>query len=101
MKPTPQISPSRHDLRGDSSPLTDYAYQLSGKAIDRSSVAEKALSERRTFRKVSKDFFGAEATREYVTEAIFFLLISCIAAWPVTVAIHQLACSLIWVKMVN
>jgi hypothetical protein len=101
MKPTPQISRSQRHSRGENSPLTDYAYQLPAEAVDRSSVAEKAISERRTFRKVSNEFFRAEATREYVTEAIFFLGISCVAAWPVTVAIHQLTCSLIWVKMGN
>jgi hypothetical protein len=90
MKPTPQISPSRHDSRGDSSPLTDYAYQLTAETVDRSSIAERAISERRTFRKVSTQFFGAEATREYVTEAIFFFGISCVAAWPLSVVIHQL-----------
>jgi hypothetical protein len=91
MKPTPQISPSQRPSRGESSPLTDYAYQLTAEALDRSSViAEKAISERRTFRKVSSEFFGAEASREYVTEAIFFAWISCVAAWPISVMLHQL-----------
>jgi hypothetical protein len=91
MKPTPQISPIQRSSRGESSPLTDYAYQLTAEAVDRSSViAEKAISERRTFRKVSNEFFGAEASREYVTEAIFFASISCAAAWPISVMLHQL-----------
>jgi hypothetical protein len=91
MKPTPQISPSQRSSHGENSPLTDYAYQLTAEAVDRSSViAEKAISERRTFRKVSNEFFGAEASREYVTEAIFFASITCVAAWPISIAIYQL-----------
>jgi hypothetical protein len=91
MKPTPQISPSQRHSRGESSPLTDYAYQLTAEAVDRSSlIAEKAISERRTFRKVSNEFFAAEANREYVTEAIFFASMSCAAAWPISVMLHQL-----------
>ena len=91
MKPTPQTSPSQRPSRGESSPLTDYAYQLTAEAVDRSSaIAKKAISELRTFRKVSSDFFAAEASREYVTEAIFFASISCVAAWPISVMLYQL-----------
>jgi hypothetical protein len=99
MKPTTQISSNEHDShRGSdalharpSSPLTDYSYHSSAEAIGRSSAtAEKAADEVRTFRRISRTFFGAEANREYIAEALFFALISCVAAWPVSVMIRQL-----------
>ena len=99
MKPTPEISLDGHDSHSDSdalrahrsSPLTDYSYHSTAEAIDRSSaIAEKANAELRTFRKISGKFFGAEANREFVAEALFFALISCVAAWPVSVMIRQL-----------
>jgi hypothetical protein len=99
MKPTTQISSNERDSHCDSdalrahrsSPLTDYSYHSTAGAIDRSSaIAEKANAELRTFRKISRKFFGAEANREYIAEALFFALISCVAAWPVSVMIRQL-----------
>ena len=99
MKPTTQISSNeRHSHRdGDpllahrSSPLTDYSYHSTAEAVGRSSAtAEKAIAELRTFRKVSRNFFGAEANREYVAEAFFFVLLTCVAAWPISVMIRQL-----------
>ena len=35
------------------------------------------------FHKLSSEFFGAEASRDYVAELLFFTLITGIAAWPV------------------
>lgn len=99
MKPTTQISSNARESHRDgdvlrahrSSPVTDYSYHSSAEAIGLSSVsAEKANAELRTFRKISRKFFGAEANREYIAEALFFALISCVAAWPVTVMIRQL-----------
>lgn len=55
-----------------------------------SAISEKGVSELRTFRKVSKEFFGVEAGRDYIAEAILFVCISCVAAWPIAIAIHQL-----------
>ncbi len=46
-------------------------------------IREKSLSEVRTFRKVSNEFFGAEASRDYVSEFLLFTLIAAIAAWPI------------------
>jgi hypothetical protein len=48
------------------------------------------MAELRTFRKVSRDFLGAEMTRDYVAEALFFVSMTCVAAWPVGIVIHQL-----------
>jgi hypothetical protein len=99
MKPTPQISSIQRFSQGethasrDQRPtlLTDYSYQSTAKTVGHGSVtAEKRLSESRTFRQVSREFFGTEADREYFVEAVFFASISCVAAWPVTVMVGQL-----------
>ena len=34
------------------------------------------------FHKLSSEFFGAETSRDYVAELLFFILIAGIAAWP-------------------
>jgi len=36
------------------------------------------------FHKLSSEFFGAESSRDYIAELFFFILISAVAAWPVT-----------------
>ena len=55
-----------------------------------SAISEKGVSELRTFRKISRDFLGEEAGRDYIGEAILFACIACVAAWPIAIAIHQL-----------
>ena len=35
------------------------------------------------FHKLSSEFLGAETSRDYVAELLFFVLITGIAAWPV------------------
>jgi hypothetical protein len=35
------------------------------------------------FHKLSSEFFCGEATRDYIAELFFFILITGIAAWPV------------------
>jgi hypothetical protein len=98
MKPTPQVSPDNRPLRGENGgtktpafPLTDYAFQTAPTILRApSAVAEKKKAEMRTFRKVSRDFFGAEMTRDYVAEALLFCVITGVTAWPMGIAIHQL-----------
>jgi hypothetical protein len=99
MKPTPQISLNGHDSHRESDarrdhrsfPLTDYSYQSTAESLDRSSaIAEKLTAELRTFRTISRKFFGGEANRDYIAEALFFVSISGVAAWPVSVMIRQL-----------
>ncbi len=51
---------------------------------------EKGIAELRTFRKVSREYFGAEAGGEYLKEGIFFAWIACVAAWPITVMMYEL-----------
>jgi hypothetical protein len=99
MKPTPQVSSNQRHPRGDSSaspdhrscPLTDYSFQSTAEALSRSSaIAEKGIAELRTFRKISREYFGAEAGGEYLKEGIFFAWIACVAAWPITVMMYEL-----------
>jgi hypothetical protein len=82
MKPIPLTQTER------TFPLTDYAYQAGTRAL--SAPTAKGMLELRTFRGVSKDFFGGEAGRDYVIEATSFAIITALAAWPIAVMIHQL-----------
>ena len=36
------------------------------------------------FHKLSSEFLGAETSRDYVAELVFFILITGIAIWPIT-----------------
>jgi len=93
MKPTTQISPSQHSSR--SYPLTDYSFQATEDAKSSSSAILPATKPP-AFYKLSSEFFGAETSRDYIAELLFFVLIAGIAAWPV---MSMLAC-LAWMKIV-
>jgi hypothetical protein len=84
MKPTPQSSHSQHASRNFR--VTDYSFQATVEAKSGSSPvgpAKKAPA----FHKLSSEFFGAETSREYIAELVFFILIAGIAAWPIISAI--------------
>jgi hypothetical protein len=90
MKPTPQISHNQRGSRRDSGvpsepksfPLTDYSLQATVEARA-SSSADLPKTELRAFRKLSSEFFGAEASRDYIAELLFFIVITGISAWPI------------------
>ena len=90
MKPIPQISPDQGGARRGSGaprdhksfPLTDYSYQATIDAKLNSSAVLPATKSP-AFHKLSSEFFGAETSRDYVAELLFFILITGIAAWPV------------------
>jgi hypothetical protein len=99
MKPTPTLDSSQRHWRDDrpalrdrgTFPLTDYSFQSNVETVARAStISENGVSELRTFRKISNEFLGEEAGRNYIAEAILFVCISCLAAWPIVIAIHQL-----------
>lgn len=98
MKPTPQLNSNQRSARSDraslleaKSPTVDYSYQVSAETVESSTaVAEAELSQLRTFRTISREFFGIEADREYLREALLFVSISFVAAWPLAVMLHQL-----------
>src|SRR5437667_9695545 len=97
MKPTPQISHEQQAAR--SFPLTDYNYQPAEIAGDTPATtaeapantgAVRAAMKSPAFHKVSTEFFGAEISRDYVAELLFFVVISGIAAWPVMSMLHAI-----------
>jgi hypothetical protein len=47
-----------------------------------SSVGQPAIKSP-AFHKMSSEFLGAETSRDYVVELLFFILITGLAAWPV------------------
>jgi len=94
MKPIPYISINQRDSRRErrarrnhqSGPLTDCFYQSNANAGGSSSpISGDAfrISKLHMFRKLSSDFFGAEAGRDYFAELAVFSLITAVSAWPV------------------
>jgi len=84
MKPTPQISPSQHAPR--SFPLTDYAFKAAADAKSGSSTVLRARKAP-AFHRLSSEFLDAEASRDYVAELLFFILITGISVWPIISAL--------------
>ena len=84
MKPIPQISPKQHASRNF--PLTDYSFQAT---VDAKSSSSAVVPAKRApaFHKISSEFFGAETSRDYIAELLFFILIAGLAAWPIISAI--------------
>jgi hypothetical protein len=74
---------NRARRRHQSFPLTDYNYRPTAEAEAISPVAQPAIKSP-AFHKLSSEFLGAETSRDYVAELLFFILITCLAAWPVT-----------------
>ena len=90
MKPILQISQKQRRSRRDnrarrsrqSLPLTDYNYHPTAETQVNSSAGWPATKSP-AFHKLSSEFFGAETSRDYVAELLFFVLITGVAAWPV------------------
>src|SRR6266404_514687 len=75
MKPTPQISHNQHA----GFPLTDYNYQPTG---DAKSTAGRPARKSPAFYRLSHEFFGAEMSRDYVTNFLVFTVIAVVTTWP-------------------
>ena len=83
MKPQYPISRQPRSLRGDGTPttshakqpITDFAYQTTGADFR---VRQAAPA----FRNLSKEFLAQEMKRDYLREALCFLLIVGLSAWP-------------------
>jgi hypothetical protein len=90
MKPILQINHKqrgsrRHALarRGHQSfPLTDYNYRPTAEAEGISTVGRPAIKPP-AFHKLSSEFLSTETSRDYVAELSFFILITCLATWPI------------------
>jgi len=88
MKPILQINRNQRGSRRDdlachqSFPSTDYNYRPTAEAEAISTAGQPAIKSP-AFHKLSSEFLGAETSRDYVAELLFFVLITCLAAWPV------------------
>jgi hypothetical protein len=90
MKPILQINHKQRGSRRDnrsgrshqSFPLTDYNYRPTAES-QVNSPARWRTTKSPAFHKLSSEFFGAETSRDYVVELLFFILITGLAAWPV------------------
>jgi hypothetical protein len=47
------------------------------------------------FRQISREFLGAETTRNYVIEFLFFAVITGVSAWPIVSMVRAVA---LWMK---
>jgi hypothetical protein len=78
MKPTPQMSSNRQT----GFPSMDYNFQAKGDP--KSSCSNVYPAEKSPpFHKLSSEFFGAEAYRDYVTNFLVFTVLGLITAWPI------------------
>ena len=90
MKSILQTNHKQRGLRRDnrpghshqSFPLTDYNYHPTAESQVNSGARWRATKSP-AFHKLSSEFLGAETSRDYVAELLFFILITGIAAWPV------------------
>jgi len=90
MKPFPQINYHQSGSRRYNGPrrskrilpLTDYNYRPTSQTQIGSSAGPPATKSH-PFHKLSSEFLGAETSRNYVAEFLFFILITAIAAWPI------------------
>jgi len=90
MKPILQVNHRQRGSRRDdlpwrshhSFPLTDYNYRPIREAETISTAGRSAIKSP-AFHKIGSEFLGAETSRDYVAELLFFILITGIAAWPV------------------
>lgn len=92
-RPDPYRDTDR-SVRGSSRifPVTDYSFQPVAGAIQPAAArpGKSPIPEVREFRNLSREFFGAETRREYAREAVAFILISLISAWPIVSMVREL-----------
>lgn len=70
-------------------PATDFAYQATGGdfRVRTTRLQHSAPS----FRNLSKDFLAEEMKRDYLTEALCFLILVSISAWPIVSMVRALS----------
>src|SRR5204863_9011571 len=81
-KPRGSRRDNRERRSHESFPLTDYNYHPTAEAEAISTAGRPAIKSP-AFHKLSSEFLGAETSRDYVAELSFFILITCLAAWPI------------------
>jgi len=90
MKPILQINHKQRGSRRDnrarrshkSFPLTDYNYHPTAENQVNSATSWPATKSP-AFHKLSSEFLGAETSRDYIAELLFFILITGLAVWPI------------------
>jgi hypothetical protein len=86
MKPTPQISHNQNARQ--SFPLTDYNYQATA---DAKVAGGEQIAKPTGFHRLSSEFFGAEAYRDYVINFLVFTVLGVITGWPIILSIVAVA----------
>jgi hypothetical protein len=78
MKPTPQTSQNRHT----GFPSMNYNFQTTD---DPKSSCSNVYPAKKSpgFHRLSSEFFGEEAYRDYVTNFLVFSVLGLITAWPI------------------
>ena len=101
MKPQSHITTKRSSHRGEEAPLglssihpvVDYHFHAPAgnlrTANDRLQLAPPAFAP--SFRKLSSDYLATEMKRDYVAEALFFIVMVGISAWPMISLIEAMA----------
>ncbi|HUE62410.1 MAG TPA: hypothetical protein VMO04_04725 [Chthoniobacterales bacterium] len=86
MKPTPQTSQNRHT----GFPSMDYNFQTTD---DPKSSCSNVYPAKKSpgFHRLSSEFFGEEAYRDYVTNFLVFSVLGLITAWPIISSIIAVA----------
>jgi hypothetical protein len=104
MKPLSQISHEPASHRGEEmpvglrpkQPVTDCHYQATGGdfrvANDRLKPSTPPASP--SFRKLSNEFLAAEMKRDYLAEALCFVIIVSVSVWPIVSMVRALS----WLK---
>lgn len=70
-------------------PATDFAYQATG--ADFGIANDRARHSAAPFRHLSQDFLAEEMKRDYVKEAVCFLIIVGLSAWPIASMVQALS----------
>ena len=70
-------------------PATDFAYQATGG--DFRVATTRLQPSTPSFRNLSKDFLAEEMKRDYLAEAVCFLIIVSLSAWPIASMVQALS----------
>jgi hypothetical protein len=97
MKPQSQFSRKLGSHHGEerptglrlTHPATDFAYRAAGG--DYRVATTRLQHSAPPFRNLSKDFFAEEMKRDYVAEAVCFLIIVSLSAWPIVSMVRALS----------
>jgi hypothetical protein len=65
-------------------PITDFGYQTTGTDFRVQNAAP-------AFRNLSKEFLAGEMKRDYLSEAVCFLVLVGLSAWPITSMVQALS----------